>query len=223
MISTEVGKNPVFWKVNENHQLTATVNVTDASLFYIVSTADATHPSEFHIAYWIRDKQSGVHVDNLYRTYNELGPPLPHYLSTDTNLLGQAKGDSPLTVKTTVKAKQARFCLYSRVQSSSYVCICNSTPVTLDSWYEGEQFFLKCSQHSFFKLDGYIAIVENCQQQPQEDQQSRYKVTVVSSTSRRNPTEVGLLFRLHPKGTLKFHEDKAKKERLSPVKLYLHV
>ena len=56
-----------------------------------------------------------------------------------------------------------------------------------------------------------------------EDRRSQYKVTVVSSTSRGNPAEVGLLFRLHPKGTLKWHEDKAKEKRQPPVKLNLHV
>ena len=156
MISAEVGEKSVFWKVNESDQLTATESAADASLFYIIPAEDSTNPSDFHIAYWPDKARHGgtAHVDNLFRTHNKKGPPVPYYLSCDTNLFGQGKGTSPLTLKTTVKLRQARFCLHSRVQSSFFMC--TSTPVSLNSWFESEQFFIKCSHH-FFKMDGYIA------------------------------------------------------------------
>ena len=191
MISSEVDKKTVFWKVNDNHQLTATESVENASWFDIVSMVDDTQSSEFHIAHWGgRDKENGtMHVDNLYRTYNKHGPPLPRYLSADTNFFGQGTGDFPLTLKSSVEIRQARFCLQSRVQSSFVCMLCSSTPISLNSWFEGEQFFVKCGHHSF-KMDGYIVIVEQ--------QQNQYKVTAASGSI---PTKAGLLFRLHPKST----------------------
>ena len=53
LISSEVGKEPVFWMVNEkNHQLTTTKGADKATLFYIILAKDTTNPSDFHIAYW---------------------------------------------------------------------------------------------------------------------------------------------------------------------------
>lgn len=194
LISAEVGKKLVYWKVNEDNQLTATKSIESASQFYIISTTDATHPSEFHIAYWgERDKQNGtMHVDNLYRTYNKHGPPLPRYLSAETNFFGQGTCDFPLTLKASVEIRQARFCLQSRLQYPLASMLCTSVPISPNSWLEGEQFFVMCS-HRSFKMDGYIAI--------EEQQQNQYSVTVASPAFGSTPTEIGLLFRLHPKGT----------------------
>ena len=234
LISSEVGKKPVFWKVNESDQLTATESVEDASLFYIIPAEDTTNPSDFHIAYWPKKEEHGgtVHVDNLFRTHNKNGPPVPYYLSCDTNFFGQGNGTSPLTLKTTIKLRQSRFCLYSRVQSS--FCMCTSTPVSLNSWFESEQFLIKCSHH-FFKMDGYIATMAIDSQEPKTisrlssqtqasemssqtqepkkinrqtqtletscQSQGQYKVTVVGSAIGSNPAILGVLFKLHPKGT----------------------
>ena len=244
MISAKIGKESVFWKVNESDQLTATESATDASLFYVIPAEDTTNPSDFHIAYWPKKGEHGgtMHVDNLFRTYNKDGPPVPYYLSCDTNLFGQGKGTSPLTLKTTVKLRQARFCLHSRVQSSFFMC--TSTPVSLNSWFESEQFFIKCSHH-FFKIDGYIATMvaeaksqlqesetssqlqesEKCGLlqalkkkigsccQSQAEEQSQYKVTVVSSVVGSNPDTQGMLFKLHPKGTQESEIKDAKLKR----------
>ena len=232
LISSEVGKIPVFWKVSENYQLTATESVEDASLFYIIPAEDTTTPSDFHIAFWPGKARHGgtVHVDNAFRTHDKKGPPLPYYLSCDTNIFGQGKGTAPLTLKTTVELRQARFCLHSRVQSSFFMC--TSTPVSLNSWFESEQFYIKCSHH-FFKMDGYIATtvtqarsqshtseasiqsyesdkpsllrvlkrsIKSCHES-QTQEESRYKVTAVGSVIGSNPDKVGVLFKLHPKGT----------------------
>ena len=232
MISAKVGKEAVFWKVNESDQrLTATESVKEACLFYIIPAEDTTNPSDFHIAYWPKKEEHGgtMHVDNLFRTYGKDGPPVPYYLSCDTNLFG--KGTSPLTLKTTVKLRQARFCLHSRVQSSFFMC--TSTPVSLNSWFEGEQFFIKCSHH-FFKMDGFIATMAKSQSQKPEEcgllqalkkriesccqsqaqEQGQYKVTVVGPVVGSNPDTQGMLFKLHPKGT-QDEEAKCKPEAIS--------
>ena len=199
MISAKIGKESVFWKVNESDQLTATESATDASLFYVIPAEDTTNPSDFHIAYWPKKGEHGgtMHVDNTFRTYNKDGPPVPYYLSCDTNLFGQGKGTSPLTLKTTVKLRQARFCLHSRVQSSFFMC--TSTPVSLNSWFESEQFFIKCSHH-FFKMDGYIAtMVAEAKSQLQESETSSQLQESEMSSQSQKPEKCGLLQALKKK------------------------
>ena len=199
LISAEVGEKSVFWKVNESDQLTATESAADASLFYIIPAEDSTNPSDFHIAYWPDKARHGgtAHVDNLFRTHNKKGPPVPYYLSCDTNLFGQGKGTSPLTLKTTVKLRQARFCLHSRVQSSFFMC--TSTPVSLNSWFESEQFFIKCSHH-FFKIDGYIAtMVSEAKSQLHAPKTSSQSQDPKTSSQSQESEECGLLQALKKK------------------------
>ena len=169
-----------------------TKSTEDASLFHIIPIGDPTRPSEFHIAYWgKRGRQYTTHVDDLFRTHNEAGPPLPHYLSIDTDIVGKSKGC--LSLKTCTEIKKARFSLHNRVQSSFTCLMCTSTPIDLCSWLEGEQFYIKCSYHSIFKVDGYIAIVEK-----ENDDGDAYKVMTVFSAAGKDPVKTGMLFRLHP-------------------------
>ena len=93
LISSQIEKKAIFWKVkhSERLQLIGTDSWRDASLFHIIPIGDPTHPSEFHIAYYTRKRQYTMHVHDLYRTYNVLGPPLPHYLSTDTDAVGKVE------------------------------------------------------------------------------------------------------------------------------------
>ena len=196
LISSQIKKTPIFWTVidsdvSHQHQLVGTESAADASLFHIIPIGDPTHPSEFHIAYYTRGRQYTMHVDDLYRTYNEAGPPLPHYLSTDTDIVGKSRGS--LSLKTCTEIKNARFSLHSRVQSSFTCMMCTSTPIDLCSWLDGEQFYIKCSYHSIFKVDGYIAI------EKENDDGNTYKVITVFSAARKDPVKTGMLFRLHPK------------------------
>ena len=214
MISSEVDKEVLFWKVDEiNRQLVATDRGGDASLFYIIPAEDTTTPSDFHITNWPGKERHGgtVHVDNLYRTHSKDGPPLPFYLSCDTDIFGKGRGTSPLTLKNFVKLNQIRFCLHSRVQSSFFMC--TSTPVSLNSWFGGEKFLIKCS-NPFYKMNGYLAIDKKTQHQTQQLETSSqsqewqdleisrksHEVTVVSSLAvGSNPDTQGMLFKLHPK------------------------
>ena len=67
--------------------------------------------------------------------------------------------DKPLELKMAAKTAQAQFSLYSRVQSSFACLMCRTTHVDLNSWLEGEQFYICSSQHSF-TLDSFIAIIK---------------------------------------------------------------
>ena len=200
MISTQVRKTTIFWMIIESDvshqlQLVGTESAADASLFYIIPIGDPTHLSEFHIAHWgTRERQYTTHVDDLFRTHNEAGPPLPHYLSTDTDRLGKTKGS--LCLKTSVDITQARFSLHNRIQSWFLCMMCTSTPTDLGDWLEGEQFYIKCSYHSLFKVNGYLAAVK----EGSSDQESKsYKIATIFSAAGKDSIETGMLFRLHPK------------------------
>ena len=165
--------------VSHQLQLVGTESAADASLFYIIPIRDPTHPSEFHIAFWgVSGRQYTTHVDDLYRTFNEAGPPLPHYLSTDTDIVGNTKGS--LSLKSYVDITQARFSLHTRIQSWFLCIMCTSTPTDLGDWLQGEQFYIKCSYHTLFKVNGYLAAVK----EGSSDHESKsYKITTVFSAA----------------------------------------
>ena len=179
--------------VSHQLQLVGTESAADASLFYIIPIRDPTHPSEFHITYYTRRRHYTTHVDDLYRTFNEAGPPLPHYLSTDTDRLGKTKGS--LSLKSYVDITQARFSLHTRIQSWFLCIMCTSTPTDLGDWLQGEQFYIKCSYHTLFKVNGYLAAVKEVSS---DHERESYKITPVFSAAGKDLNETGMLFRLHP-------------------------
>ena len=201
MISSEVDRKTIFLKVNEddNFQLAATDDSDDASLFYIISTEDSCHPSEFLIAYFEEPTEEVTSSRKL-----QPAPRLPLYLSTDTNVFG--KCNEPLCFKSTVEKKNARFSLHSRVQSSLSFMMCTSASVSVDSWITGEQLYIMCT-HRSFKMNGYIAIesgvdcsIETEDTTADEEPVHRvsYRVTTVALASGKDPAQFGMLFRLRP-------------------------
>ena len=195
LISSEVNEEPVFWKVehsNGSYQLVGTESAADACFFYIIPTGDLDHPCDFHIAYWTKKRQYHMHIDDLYRTDKKRGPPLPHYLTFDRKCT--------LSLEASVEIKQARFSLHSRVQSSFAWMMCTSTPVSLHSWLEGEQFYIRCCHHSILKTNGYVAVKKNEDEskKEKEDESNCYRVTTVFSVVGKKSSEIGMLFRLHP-------------------------
>ena len=193
--------------VNESDhysQLEGTETAADASLFYIIPFGDPLYPSDFHMAHWgTRGRQYATHVDDLYRTYNVRGPPLPQYVSIDTDRLGINKGS--LSLKTSIEIKEARFSLHSRVQPSFFWKMHTFTPANLSIWLDKKQFYIKCSYHPIFKVDYYLAV--------KRAKDNQYKVTTVLSAAGKDPTETGMLFRLHPKVI----KDKAKENNLTGI------
>ncbi len=172
----------------ENGQLLGTVVKDEASPFYIISTEDKLHPADFFIAYYGKKEMN----HKSFRSQEYKRPSLPLYLAAKSNVLGYCEG--PLIVKDSVEIAQARFCLHSRVQYSSYMC--PSTPVSWNTWLEGEKFYINCSNRSF-RVNGYIAIKQESKKQ---NSGSTYKtVTVPLIKDPRDCKEFGMLFQLHPK------------------------
>ena len=183
----------------------------EAAQFYFIPTGDPFHPSDFFIAY--RGKQASVpaetaYLDYLYMKQTDSEPPLTHYLSIDTNIFGKCEG--PLTFKTMIEIKKARFSLHSRNQFWSPCMLCTTTPVNLSSWLEGEQLYVNCS-HRLFKANEFLAVKQNgqfSQRRPgSESSQVQaaatqigqdtepYKVTTVTMIT--ESVETGTQFRIH--------------------------
>ena len=183
-----------------------TESAADASLFHIIPAGDPKRPSHFHIAYWGRGRQYTTHVHDLYRTHNERGPPLPQYVSTDTDEFGINIGS--LSMDTCVDMKQACFSLHCRLQRWFFCwLLCSSTPIDLSSWLEGEQFYIKCSYHSILKVNGYLAIEKAGKH---DDGSNCYKVTTAFLVFGKSPAQTGMLFRLHPEGIKRKAEEERK-------------
>ena len=186
LISCEIDEKVIYLTVNKKYQLIGTESVHEAAPFYMIPTEDTKYPSDFYITYWGKnpsDRKRELHLRHPEREHRSGGPPLPHYLSTDTDILGKCTG--PLSLKKSIEVKQARFSLHSRVQSSPLACMmCTSTPVSLKSWFEGEQFYLMCSHHSL-KIDSYIAMQrEGSETFPKASQKS----TALSKSQREKET-----------------------------------
>ena len=195
---------PVYWIVDENYELWGTTNPKYATLFYIISTGDLYHPFEFHIAIWDRkgDRKSAMNLTDMYRNHTERnmsGPCLPRYLSTNCSLLCRCEG--PLKFNTTVELKQARFTLYSRIQNSSMIC--GSTPVSMTEWIEGEQFYINCRRS--LQIGGYIVMEKQPKCEETEEQVYSYKSTTVTTVTAKDPTNIGMLFRLQSPEILKLN------------------
>ena len=191
MISGTINGKPVYWAVDEDHQVIGTESLEEASLFYIIPTEDAYHPSDFLIAYYGKHISDRKRVMNVNDPFSKLrhAPPLPFYLTSNSSVFGSCSG--PLHLRSTVLVQEARFSLHSRVQLSFACMMCLSTPVSLSSWIEGEKFYINCSQRSF-KVDGYIAM-------KRQESDPKYKtITVPTMKDPSNSKNIGMLFRLHP-------------------------
>ena len=174
MISSEVAKKTVFWRVEldgSNQLLKGTEIEENASLFNIIPKGDPTHPSTFHIVHYDPNKT-----------------PLLHYLSTDTDGFGKSNGF--LSLKPSVEVTRACFSIHSRLygrswfpgskRTSSFEDLCN----WLDA--RGEQFFISCSYHPLFNVNGYLAAEE--ESLPGEDDSAgkdRSTVKNISSAMKR--------------------------------------
>ena len=124
------------------------------------------------------------------KTLDYKKPSLPLYLSVKNNLFGSC--DGPLTLKTTVEIKQARFCLHSRVQAS--FSMCRSTLVSWKTWLEEEQFYINCS-HRSCRVNGYIAMKEVTNKEAGE--QTYKTFTLPRMKDPGDSKGVGMLFQLH--------------------------
>ncbi len=191
----EFRKENVYWCVSKkDNSVYGTPSPEEASLFHIIPTGDSKYPSEFFIVHWQGNRSRLTNVtDPLVRSRAKM-TNLPLYLTTNTGIFGQSEG--PLQLKSTVLTNQARFCLHSRVQSTFACMMCLSTPVSLNDWIEGEQFYINCSRRAF-KIDGYIAMVKLASE-GQVQKTYQYKTVTLPSISDPSSSAKGMLFRLHP-------------------------
>ena len=162
MISSEVAKKTVFWKVEPycgNQVLKATGIEEKASLFHIIPKGDPAHPSAFYIAHYDPNKTGE--------------PPLSHYLSPDTDKFGKSIGS--LSPRPSVDVTQACFSIHSRLHDKSWFRVSKrtSSPNDLCIWHSGEQFYVRCSYYSLFKINGYLAAEK--ESLPEEDSSASKK------------------------------------------------
>ena len=191
LISSEVNEQPVFWMAKKSgcgYELEGTESAKDASLFHILPVGDPTYPSDIHIAYW-EERKYQTHVNDIFRTTKTAGPSLPYYVSVNSDTISGIS-DGSVSLETHVNIKQACFSLHCRLQNWFAGFMCTSTPVDLDSWLDGEQFYIKCSYHSLFNMKGYLAVKETSKS---------YKITTLFLATEKSSSQTGMLFRLHPK------------------------
>lgn len=177
---------------DEEHQIysiSATTDLKQASLFYILPDDDGKHVYEFRIGWKItnnRERQikrtkSILHPD----TANDL-EPLCRYLDAKVNITGRNPG--PLELKSGVYNSHCRLTLHNRLIGR------NKAPIDIKVWASGkEEFFITCARHRF-KVGGYIA-VKRARERGTEEQ---YTTVCVPKEACHNECDTWMLFRLLP-------------------------
>ena len=124
-----------------NYEVEGTDIPTEASLFYFQTTDDGGNPFEFHIAYY------GEDVDPNDQTSE--GANICRYLEAPLNPQGRCPG--PLLMKHSVKVKNTRFTLRSRLSKKS-------SKSHLQEWIAGEDaFYIACATKKY-QHGSYLAV-----------------------------------------------------------------
>ena len=115
LISCGNDKMCLYWKIDDCKNIVATSDVTTASIFYVTSTDDDSHPYEFMILYYGEDENATMRPKGALdpTSKEETLSPLPLYVNGSVSLFGY--NDGPLEVKTNVKEENVRFVLHSRI------------------------------------------------------------------------------------------------------------
>ena len=206
MISTTINEKPVYWKVNQE-QLIGTEDIKEASLFYFVSDGDEYYPSNFSFAYWgdkVKDRKLITEICSRMVKLYPSAPKLPLFLTTSTS--------GSLLFKYTFDMKTAQYTIHSRVYNSRACFIRVRGPASLQTWLEGDEFYIKHHPHAL--KSEYLALqLESTGEQSSfyaatsfgrkgaqstETQSPTYSSTTFSSIKNREKKNTGMLFRLHP-------------------------
>ena len=190
-------KSNIFWKVNsdeEIYSIGATIDLNQASLFYILPDDDGKHIHEFRIGWKIsncREKlikrtRSILHPD----TVNDL-EPLCRYLDAKVNVTGRNPG--PLQLKSGVDNSHCRLTLHSRLIGRSR----SKAPIDIKVWASGKEEFFICCARRRLKVDGYIAIKRTLAGREREAEE-RYTTACVPKQACHNERDTWMLFRLLP-------------------------
>ena len=214
LISTTINDKPVYWKVNQElTSLIGTEDIKEASLFYFVSHGNEYYPSNFSIAYWgdkIKDRKLITEICSQSVKLYPFAPKLPIFLTTSTS--------GPLLFKYTFDMKTAQYTIYNRIYNSHACFIRMRGPASLQTWMEGDEFFIKHHPHALKSV--YLALqLESARDQSSfsvgttsstkgttstkgatstETQIPAYTSTTFPSIKERRKKNVGMLFRLHP-------------------------
>ncbi len=140
----------------EQESIRATKEVKDSSLFYFLPSGKDT---SFTIAYWGDDSDDRKQLTDTVHFHSRLSkqiPKLPRFVTGNANALGYSK--EPLFLKSTYNSRESKFTLYDRAQRSLECISWVSNAVSVQTWTEGEEFFLKHKTFPF-KSD-YVTIVE---------------------------------------------------------------
>ena len=176
---------------DEEHQiysLSATTDLKQASLFYILPDDDGKHVYEFRVGWKITNSREKL----LKRTKSILHPdkvsdlePLCRYLDAKVNIAGRNPG--PLELKSGVQNSHCRLTLHNCLIGG------NKAPIDIKVWASGkEEFFINCARRRF-KVDGYIAV-----KRAMERGEERYTTVCVPKETCHNEYDTWMLFRLLP-------------------------
>lgn len=136
------GRN-IYLTVNKfnQHQVEGTEIPSEASLFYFVPTDDGGNPFDFHIAYYDEDIETTVeHSQNA----------VARYLEAPINAKGECS--SPLYMKHSIKVRNSRFTLRSRL-SKKYA------KSHLSEWVSGEDaFYISCATNKTVQHGSYLGV-----------------------------------------------------------------
>jgi len=192
LISTTISGVPVYWKVDQNTlELRGTEDVTKTSLFYLVSSEDKFHPSEFTLAYWgdnTNDRKYITNVDNPFSLLRKTAPKIPKFLPV-AKQGGWFNTKPPLLkMKAAYKAADSYFGLFTRVETDTPGCLCSkSTLTSVQKWREGDEYYVDCRLGRL--------VMESVRSSTSSLADTSYAMAVRSQYSTRG-SEDGVLFRL---------------------------
>ena len=210
LISTTINEKPVYWKVNQE-QLIGTEDIKEASLFYIIVTGNKFYPSSFKIAYWgdkKRDRRVVTDISTRVAKLRSIAPKLPAFLTTSAHFFGSSCG--PLLFKYTFDVKTSLYTVHDRMYSSRGCFIRMAGPASIDTWIEGDEFYIKHSPHVLkneylaLKLESagdqtsFYASTSSSSTKGTTAQSPSYTSTTFPNIKDRDRKNVGMLFRLHP-------------------------
>jgi hypothetical protein len=179
-----------------NYEVEGTDVPGEASLFYFHSTDDGHNPFDFHIAYYGEDvgPDGQKHEGDIAR-----------YLEAKVNVKGSCPG--PLLMKHSVKVRNTRFTLRSRLSKKS-------SKSHISSWINGEDaYYIACSTRKF-QHDSYLGVKSTDHMRLLG--KHFFMTECMSSIHMHNGTNTFMLFQLLPKETLL---EKTEEGRETPGKL----
>jgi hypothetical protein len=184
----ECGDAGIFWKVTSDNSLTVTRNSEEASVFRIVSCDDTEDKDDFNIGWRGETQQDIQELEGSDRANSKI----MRYLEVKPYFFGHCS-NGPLKLKSELKSKDSRLCLYNRITKGCF----ESCEDSIAPWTEmGKVFFI-----SNAAWKSYVSVMRyRNKEQADPDQEDAYGYTTKCMGSRRahNEKDIWMLFRLIP-------------------------